>query len=153
MRTSRLIRAQIDYSKDDRRYLAINESRRAAMCNVWLLLIWLVVAAVESFTYSLAALLTAPEDCLPEDTSQSWRAILQFVDRTCTFQSWFVPLIWLYWPTKARKRENRSRKRAIDQLHKTPIQSSSDINDSPVLSVPNDGDDDFSDDGYSDGSS
>ena len=32
------------------------------------------------------------------------------------YQSWFIPLIILYWPTKARKRENRSRVRAAKHL-------------------------------------
>ena len=45
--------------------------------------------------------------------------IIKFIDRTTNYQSWFIPLIWLYWPTKANKRQNRSRKWAIDQLSRS----------------------------------
>lgn len=87
------------------------------MRNVWLLLIWLLVVAFESFFYSLYILIHVREECYNWKSSQQLRDILKFVDRTTNLQSWFVPLIWLYWPTKARKRENRSRKQAIDKLH------------------------------------
>ena len=54
-------------SKDDPQYLAINESRRVAMCNVWLLLAWLLVVAIESWLYSFVLLMISDDECLPAD--------------------------------------------------------------------------------------
>ena len=48
---------------------------------------------------------------------QSWKDLLQTIDRVTNYQSWFIPLIWLYWPTKARKRENRRRRKSVAILH------------------------------------
>ena len=61
------------------------------------------------------------------------------------YEFWLVPLIWLYWPTKARKRENRSRKKAIDQLKQPYAGESSNLDDTKQDENTND----FSDDGYS----
>ncbi len=57
IRTSRLLKAQIEASKGDQTFLAINTSRKAAMNNVWFLLIWLFVVAIEGFAFSLTVLL------------------------------------------------------------------------------------------------
>ena len=86
------------------------------MKNVWFLLIWLAVVSFESIVYNVIVLLTYNDDCLPIGMSLNAYDIIKMLDRIVSYQSWFIPLIWLYWPTKARKRENRSRKRAIDQL-------------------------------------
>jgi len=48
-----MIQNAIDVSKEDPTFLMINTSRKAAMKNVWTLLIWLLVVVIESFTYSL----------------------------------------------------------------------------------------------------
>lgn len=84
------------------------------MNKVWLLLIWFSFAAVESITYSLVKYIEAREDCVARDTNADWKTMYQFLDVTINYQSWFIPMIWLYWPTKKRKKENRSRKRAMD---------------------------------------
>ena len=52
IRTTRMIQNAIDVSKEDPTFLMINTSRKAAMKNVWTLLIWLLVVVIESFTYS-----------------------------------------------------------------------------------------------------
>ena len=75
--------------------------------------------------------------------SVTWHEILKFFDRTTNYQSWFIPLIWLYWPTKARKLENRTRKRAIDYL-----QRGSEVGRSVSCVTGGDSEGDFSDDGY-----
>lgn len=125
VRTSRLINSQILASAGEGGFEAINASRKTAMNNVWLLSIWLSVTAIESFTYSLFLLINANENCAPRNDHEFLRTMLQFTDRMTNYELWLIPLIWLYWPTKARKRENRSRKRAIDQL-KLPYASASD---------------------------
>ena len=112
--TTKMIRAQIQMSKDDPTFLAINESRRVAMSNVWMLLIWLLVVAVESWSYSFVLLMTSEEECLPMDIPQWWKDLIAFVDRELNYQLWFIPLIWLFWPSNTRKKENRSRRRAMD---------------------------------------
>jgi len=91
------------------------------MNNVWFFLIWLCVVAVEAFVFSSQKLFTATADCAPATDNRTLSEVLQFLDRIINFQSWFIPLVWLYWPTKARKRENRLRKQAFDKLRSSVI--------------------------------
>ena len=121
VKITKLINAQISASEDDPQFLATNQSRKVAMDHIWLLLIWLIVVAVESFAYSLTLLLEANEDCSPKHVDQEWPNYIQFLDRVTNYQSWFAPLIWLYWPSKARKRENCSQKKARDIVHSCSI--------------------------------
>ena len=86
------------------------------MKNIWFLLIWLTVVAVESFLYSIFSFYLSGDMCEPEHISQAADSFIEFIDRFLNYQSWFIPLIILYWPTKARKRENRSRVRAAKHL-------------------------------------
>ena len=72
-RTNSLINEQILASKDEPSFLAINKSRKAAMNNVWLLQIWLLVVAIESFTYSLVLLIRANDDCTPDFDHDVWQ--------------------------------------------------------------------------------
>ena len=51
--------------QDDETYLAINKSREVAMRHIWLLLIWLLVVAIESLTYSAVVLSATEEGCSP----------------------------------------------------------------------------------------
>mgnify|MGYP007058514855 CR=1 FL=1 len=119
IRTSKVIEEQIKASKDDREYLAINESRRAAMSNMWLLLSFFMFVSLETLAYNILLYTTDDDNCQSTIMSDAWHDALKFLDRSIDYQSWFIPLIWLYWPTKAHKRENRSRKRAIDRLFKS----------------------------------
>lgn len=112
---TKMIQTQIDLVKDDAQYLEINKSRKIAMSHIWLLLIWLLVVASESLIYSAFLLAFTDASCqLPYNINQSWKDLLKIFDWFINYQSWFIPLIWLYWPTKARKQENRSRKLASD---------------------------------------
>jgi len=113
-KTSAQIQSQIQTTKDDATFTAINESRRQAMRNVWFLLIWFLIAAFESFLFSLYVLVFSEPWCYGWKSPPQLRDCIKFVDRTVNLQSWFIPLIWLYWPTKARKKEYRSRRQAID---------------------------------------
>ena len=111
----------------------------------------MIFAAVESFVYSLVLLITAEENCVPKHSSIQFLATVQFIDRFINYQSWFIPLIWLYWPTKAHKRENRSRRKAIETLTKTKSANhvSREINDDLESEDLTNTDADLSDDGYS----
>jgi len=40
-------------------------------------------------------------------------------------------MVWLYWPTKARKRENRLRKQAFDKLRSSVINDQATSDDKP----------------------
>ena len=143
-----MIKGQIEASRNDKTFLAINTSRKAAMNNVWFLLIWLFAVAIEGFTFSLTLLLVHGPDCEPVSSSgQTVKEVFQFIDKLFNFQSWFIPMIWLYWPTKARKKENRTRKKAIDQLKGSIII----INNSADTAGEECGETgaDFSEDGYS----
>lgn len=84
------------------------------MSNVWLLLIWLIVVSIESISYNVFELITETRECTTTAMSEEAHEVLTFIDRIVNYQSWFIPLIWLYWPTQARKQENRSRRKAID---------------------------------------
>ena len=140
------------------------------MKNVWFLLIWLAVVSLESISYNVFVRISDDDDCLPTVASLNAYDIIKMIDRMVSYQSWFIPLIWLYWPTKARKRENRSRKRAIDQLIRSTAEGGDSLHPSTRLldtsdinngSEDNDDDnntgegsqdlnsDDFSGDGYS----
>ena len=94
----------------------ITKSRQTAMRNIWVLLIWLTVSAVEGLTYSLCGKLLSGEHCEPVHISDSADAFFTWFDRFMGYQSWFIPLIWLYWPTKQNKKDNRERMRAVKQL-------------------------------------
>ena len=37
----------------------------------------------------------------------------------CGYQVWFFPIVWLYWPTKSRKKETRNRVLAVKSLAMT----------------------------------
>ena len=89
------------------------------MKNIWILLIWMGVVSLESITYTIIERSFTDSDCYPHHMSLDTHDIIKFIDRTTNYQSWFIPLIWLYWPTKANKRQNRSRKWAVDQLSKS----------------------------------
>ena len=73
------------------------------MKHIWLLLIWILIVATESLLYSAIILATSAEHCSPFDLDQNWKDLIETLDRIINYQSWFVPLIWLYWPTTARK--------------------------------------------------
>lgn len=145
VRTSSLINGQILASADEVGFEAINKSRKTAMNNVWLLSIWLSVTAVESFTYSLFLLINANDECAPRDDHNMRHDLLKFMDRMTNYEFWLIPLIWLYWPTKAHKRENRFRKKAIDQLKQPYASASGNLDETR----PSDNTDDLSDNGYS----
>ena len=98
--------------------MAINESRKKAMSNVWFLLIWLFIVAIESFIYSLLTLIFYDENCVPTHIPLFWYNIFTLFDRTTNYQSWFLPMIWLYWPTMSHKQERRSRRKAIEKLNR-----------------------------------
>lgn len=85
----------------------VHLSRKAAMKNVWMLLIWITVVAIESFLYSILELYLTGQRCEPIHVSQSTSDFFKFLDRFCGYSSWFIPLIWLYWPTKTHKQQNR----------------------------------------------
>ena len=38
--------------------------------------------------------------------------------RFCEYQSWFIPLIWLYWPNKSNKKRNNRSIKAVRSLDK-----------------------------------
>ena len=63
IKTKREIDGQISASKEDKQYMAINESRRAAMRNVWLLLIWFILVTIESVSYNIEALIGDYNNC------------------------------------------------------------------------------------------
>lgn len=86
------------------------------MRNIWFLLIWLSVVAFESFLFSLLTYYLSGENCEPIHVKEEVDSFLEFIDRFVNYQSWFIPMIILYWPTKARKKENRSRVRAAKHL-------------------------------------
>ena len=86
------------------------------MRNIWFLLIWLSVVAFESFLFSLLTYYLSGELCEPSHVKREVASLLEFIDRFVNYQSWFIPMIILYWPTKARKKENRSRVRAAKHL-------------------------------------
>ena len=117
LKISKEIDEQIELSKNDPEYLAINESRKKAMSDVWLLLIWLLVVAIESFTYSVLTLSFYDDHCVPRHLSLLWYDIFTMIDRMTNYQSWFLPLIWLYWPTMSHKQQRRSRRKAIEKLN------------------------------------
>ena len=54
------------------------------MDNVWVMLVWLMVTAIESFTYSLVLYIGRDPDCNPREGTW-WRALLQFMDRTTNY--------------------------------------------------------------------
>ena len=101
------------------------------MNNVWFFLIWLMVVAVESFVFSMQKLFTATDDCVPATDNRTLSEVFQFLDRMINLQSWFIPMVWLYWPTKARKRENRLRKQAFDKLRSSVINDLATSDDKP----------------------
>jgi hypothetical protein len=120
------------------------------MDNVWVILVWFMVTAIESFTYSVVLYIRRDPECDPNESTW-WRAYLQFMDRTTNYQLWFIPMIWIYWPTKTNKQQNRSRKKAMSQL-------SSKSQNSGLINTPSttfdegqtgDGEETFSDGGYS----
>jgi len=72
--------------KNERFFDAINESRKQAMENVWFLLIWLLVTAILSFTYSLVKLLRSNSGCFPQnDTAHLFKNFIEFMNRTLDF--------------------------------------------------------------------
>ena len=73
------------------------------MKNVWFLLIWLTVVAVESMVYSMSNFYLSGPKCQPLHVSQGLDSFFEFLDRFIGYQSWFIPLIMLYWPTTAHK--------------------------------------------------
>lgn len=122
------------------------------MDTVWILMVWLSVTTLESITYSLIVYLMADPECKLDDTAW-WANYTQFLDRITNFQLWLIPLIWFFWPSKANKRNNRSRKRAVNQLKKSinkrENHSSSLINSNDDSTQRDDEVDAYSDDGYS----
>ena len=85
------------------------------MDTVWILIIWLAVTTFESVAYSMIVYLLADPQCLIDDTAW-WAIYFQFLDRTTNYQLWLLPLMYLFWPSKANKRSNRSHRKAVDQL-------------------------------------
>lgn len=81
----------------------LNESRQKAMKNIYVLLYCLTFVAIESFVYSMMTFYLSGPDCQPTRVKEEVKSFFQFFDRFISFQSWFIPLIWLYWPTKARR--------------------------------------------------
>ena len=69
------------------------------MSNIWFLLIWLIVVALEGFIYSFSVFYLAGPDCQVTRISFSLNAFIMFADRFIGYQSWFIPLIYLYWPS------------------------------------------------------
>ena len=86
------------------------------MSNVWFLLIWLSAITVEAFIYSLMNYYMSGPYCNPTRISNAMDSFFEFFDRFCGYQSWFIPMIWLMWPTKANKAQNRSRHRAAKSI-------------------------------------
>ena len=73
------------------------------MKNIWVQLIWITIVTIESFLYSICKYYLTGEDCAPQHVSNSANSFIELFDRFCEYQSWFIPLIWLYWPTKTHK--------------------------------------------------
>ena len=73
--------------KNERSFDAINESRKQAMGNVWFLLIWLMVTAILSFTYSFVKFLRSNIDCSPHNgtKNQLFENFILFMNRTVDF--------------------------------------------------------------------
>ena len=94
------------------------------MKNVWVQLIMITICAVESFLYSLFKFYLADDECQPTKISQEGDSILQFFTKFMEYQCWFIPLIWLYWPTKTHKKNNMRRVRAIKNLTSSHRQES-----------------------------
>lgn len=120
VRTQILINNQHEESKEDPEFKAINEHRKQAMDTVWILLVWFSVTTFESVAYSVAVYVLADPQCKLDDTAW-WATYAQFMDRITNFQLWLIPLIWFFWPSKANKRNNRSRRRAVDQLKRSTV--------------------------------
>lgn len=70
------------YGDDDQsETVMVNKSRKAAMKNIWFLLIWLTVVAVESFLYSIFSFYLSGDMCEPEHISQAADSFIEFIDR------------------------------------------------------------------------
>ena len=97
------------------------------MMNVWVQLIWITIVAIESFLYSIFKLYLASdkrgEVCAPTIISNEGNNILEFFTKFMEYQSWFIPLIWLYWPTKTNKKNNMRRVRAAKELSTIRVNS------------------------------
>ena len=65
--------------------MAINESRRAAMSNVWFLLIWLAFVSVESVIYNIIEMTMTDVDCAPTKFSQDVHDLLKLFDRIVNY--------------------------------------------------------------------
>lgn len=68
VRTHILIGRQYEETKDDFQFVRINEHRRQAMDNVWVLIVWLTVTTIESVTYSAVVFALADPECIAKDT-------------------------------------------------------------------------------------
>ena len=90
------------------------------MMNVWVQLIWITICATESFLYSIFKFYLASDEkgklCSPTKISNEGNNILEFFTKFMEYQCWFIPLIWLYWPTKTNKKNNMRRVRAAKGL-------------------------------------
>jgi len=97
------------------------------MKKIWILLIWLMVVAISNFVYSILIYYLSGDDCEPTHISLELDSAFKNLDRFLGYQSWFIPLIWIWWPTKARKRENISRYRAAKTLADSMTHFSEDL--------------------------
>ena len=100
----------------DERNLLLTKTRKAAMRNIWVLLIWMSFVALEAQIYSVSTYYLSGDKCEPVRISFALDSFFVAFDRFVNYQSWFIPLIWIYWPTRARKEENRRRHRAVKSL-------------------------------------
>ena len=105
-------------SREDPSY-NLNLSRKAAMRNIWIQLSFISVASIETFLYSIFRYYMTGEHCVPIHTSSSVNSWIEFLNRFCEYQLRFIPLIWLYWPTKTHKKQNMRRVRAAKALTNT----------------------------------
>lgn len=94
----------------------INLSRKAAMRNIWVQLIWISLVTLEALLYSVSRYYWTGDNCMPIHVSGPVNDVIEYFDRFCEYQSWFIPLIWIYWPTKTNKQKNRRQVRAVKQL-------------------------------------
>jgi len=69
------------------------------MKNIWILLIWETFVVVEAVLYSICTYYLSGPHCEPTHISDTLESFFEYFDRFVNYQSWFIPLLWLYWPT------------------------------------------------------
>ena len=86
------------------------------MANIWFYIIWLCVVAGETLLYSILVKFMKGDYCEVTRIDAEWGSMLDCFDRFVEYQSWFIPMLILYWPSKSHKQENRCRTKAVRSL-------------------------------------